>query len=472
MTMISRTYADFAGGLTLDAVPEKVRERACHLMLDAIGTGIAALGETWGDRAFSAARDLGEGRSPVLGHGRTLAPREAALVNGLLMHGLDYDDTHSRGVIHATVSSFPAALAAADHTGASGAELLRAYIAAMEVSTRVAGVAAGGFHRHGFHPTSLCGAFGATVGVGMLMGLDAQKLVMAQGIVLSMAGGSLEFLEDGAWTKRLHPGWAAVSAFTAATMAKHGFVGPRAAYEGRFGLYALYLRDGAPAGLAEACSGLGESWEIENVSVKPLPACHMTHAAGDAAAAICVEHGLSVDRIARVTVLVPEAVVPIVCEPSASKKVPATSYDAQFSIPYVVATGLLKGRFTLDELDGAALADAEVLKLAQKVEYAIDPDTDYPLHFTGEVIVETIDGRRIAKREAINRGAADRPISNAEIRAKYDDNAARRISRAQADAIAEVVLDIANHPAARLADLLAAAAPAAIPAEILEGTPA
>ncbi|MFD2137648.1 MmgE/PrpD family protein [Novosphingobium resinovorum] len=141
--MIARTYAEFASGLTLDAVPERVRERACHLMLDSIGTGIAALGETWGQSAFAAARDLGEGRSPVLGHGRSLAPREAALVNGLLMHGLDYDDTHSRGIIHATVSSLPAALAAADNAGASGADLLRAYIIAMEVSTRVASVAAG-----------------------------------------------------------------------------------------------------------------------------------------------------------------------------------------------------------------------------------------------------------------------------------------------------------------------------------------
>jgi hypothetical protein len=109
-----------------------------------------------------------------------------------------------------------------------------------------------------------------------------------------------------------------------------------------------------------------------------------------------------------------------------------------------------------------------VLKLAQKVDYAVDPDTDYPVHFTGEVIVETTDGRRIAKREAVNRGAADRPLSNAEIRAKYDDNAARRVSRSQADAIADAVLDIANHPAARLSDLLAAATTA----DILEGTPA
>lgn len=460
--MISETYASFATQLRLEAVPAAVRARACHLMLDAIGTGFAAIGQDWATRAFAAGRDLGAGTSPVLGHGRSLAPREAALVNGVLMHGLDYDDTHSRGVIHGTVSSLPAALAAADHAGASGADLLRAYIAAMEVSTRIATVAAGGFHRIGFHPTSLAGAFGATVGAGLLLGLDAQQLAMAQGIVLSMAGGSLEFLEDGAWTKRLHPGWAASSAFTAATLAKHGIVGPRAAYEGRFGLYALYLRDAAPASLRQATDGLGEQWEIDAVSIKPIPACHMTHAPADAAAAIFAEHRLAGDDIARVTVLVPEGVVPIVCEPSGPKRTPVTSYDAQFSIPYVVATALLKGRFTLDELDPAALADPAVLALAQRVDYAIDPATDYPVHFTGEVIVETRDGRTIAKREAVNRGAPDRPLSNADIRAKFDENAARCLPRARADAVADAVLTVADRSAADLADILATlvAAPA------------
>lgn len=460
--MISQTYAEFARKLTLDAVPERIRTRACRLMLDAVGTGLAAMGETWEQRAFAAACDLGQGTAATLGHGRALGPRDAALVNGVLMHGLDYDDTHSRGVIHGTVSSLPATLAAADHVGASGADMLRAYIVAMEISTRVGSVAAGGFHQFGFHPTGLVGVFGATVGVGLLLGLDETQLVMAQGISLSLAAGSLEFLEDGAWTKRIHPGWAASSAFTAATLAKHGFVGPRAAYEGRFGLYALYLRDQAPALLAEAVKGLGEIWEIEAVSVKPLPACHMTHAAGDAASAIFAEQGLSGDQIAKVTVLVPEGVVPIVCEPTGAKKAPTSAYDAQFSIPYVVATCLLKGRFILDDLDASAIANREVIALAQKVDYALDPATDYPLHFTGEVIVETVDGRRFVNRQAVNRGAPDRPLSNADIRAKYDDNAARSLPRTKADAIAHSVLTLADHPAKTLADLLAGASKTAL----------
>ncbi|MEG8022897.1 MmgE/PrpD family protein [Sphingomonas aerolata] len=345
---LAQTFADFATGLTIDAIPERVKERARHLILDSVGTGLAAVGADWAEATFAAAGDLGSGTAPVLGYGRTLAMRDAALMNGVVTHGLDYDDTHSRGIIHSTVSAFPTALVAADKAGASGADLLVAYIAAMEVSTRVAAVGAGGFHGFGFHPTGLIGAFGSTLAAGRLLGLDAQQIAMAQGIVLSMAGGSLEFLADGAWTKRLHPGWAASSALTAATLAKRGFVGPPAAYEGRFGLYALYLRDAAPALLAQATEALGDTWEIEAVSVKPLPACHMTHAAIDAAIALRAEYDLTAADIAKVIVLVPEAVIPIVCEPVAPKRTPHTGYDAQFSIPYTVATALLTGKFTLD----------------------------------------------------------------------------------------------------------------------------
>ncbi len=452
---IAQTYADFAIQLTAETVPEHVKERARHLILDSVGTGLAAVGAPWAEATFAAAGDLGRGTAPVLGYGRTLAPRDAALMNGLVTHGLDYDDTHSRGIIHATVSAFPAALVAADLAGASGADLLLAYIAAMEVSTRVAAVGAGKFHSVGFHPTGMVGAFGATVAAGRLLGLDAGQIAMAQGIVLSMAGGSLEFLADGAWTKRLHPGWAASSALTAATLAKRGFVGPPAAYEGRYGLYALYLRDAAPALLAEATAGLGEVWEIEAVSVKPLPACHMTHAAIDAAIALRVEHGLTADAIAHVTVLVPEGVVPIVCEPVAPKRAPQTGYDAQFSIPYTVATALITGAFTLDALDPGALNDPAVLDLAARVEYLVDPDSDYPKHFTGEVIVETRDGRFLRHREGINRGAPDRPLTNADIDVKYFENAARTVSAARAADVRDAVLCMDRHPASALGDILA-----------------
>ncbi len=456
-----RTLADelsqFALQLTYDDVPAAVRERAKHLILDSVGIALASTKFPFASVSLAALEELGSGNSPVIGTGRRLALRDAVLMNGVLIHGLDFDDTHSRGIIHATASSFPCALSLADREAADGKALLSAYIAAMEVATRLGAVAKGGFHQVGFHPTGLVGAFGCTLAAARLLGVDPDRATMAQGIVLSMASGSLEFLEDGAWTKRLHPGWAGVAGITAATLAKHGFVGPRGAYEGRFGLYASHLGthfDQADLGLAT--ENLGRSWQIEEVAVKPMAACHFTHAAADAAIALHHEHGLPAKAIRRVRVLVPQDVVKTVCEPVANKRNPANSYDAQFSIPYIVATSLLKGRFTLAELEDQALDDPAVLSLASRVDYEVDPASTFPRHYTGEVIVETEDGRSFAHREGVNRGCADRPLGNGEIAAKFFDNAVRAVSRASAERIRDAVLDLDHRNARALADALCA----------------
>lgn len=451
---LSSQLASFALELAYDAIPEKVRDRAKYLMLDAIGIGYASRGFHYAGVTVEAMKSLGAGSSPVIGYGRALSLRDAALVNGVLTHGLDYDDTHTPGVIHATVSSLPLVLSVADLVKASGREFLTAYIAAMETSTRVASVAKGGFHQVGFHPTGLVGIFGCTLAASRLLGLSREQAVMAQGIALSMAGGSLEFLEDGAWTKRMHPGWAASSAITAATLAKHGFVGPRAAYEGRFGLFSSHLgAQLAAADLSLASKDLNKSWQIDEVAIKPIPACHFTHAAADAAVAL--SKSVNPADICSVEVLVPAEVIKVVCEPEENKRVPANSYDAQFSIPYIVATGLLRGRFTLDELEDKAIADREVLALARDVGYAADPASTFPKHYTGEVIVTLNDGRQVRHREGINRGCADRPLSNAEIEAKYFDNACRVLTRDHAQRVRDAVVGIDRGSAPALGDILA-----------------
>lgn len=449
---ISQTLARFALGLAHDAVPAEIRERAKHLILDAVGTALAARRYGFANVSLQALTELGAGSSPVIGIGRRLALREAAIMNGILMHGLDYDDTHSRGVIHGTVSSFPCAFALSERAGGDGAGLLTAYVAAMEVSTRLGSVAKGGFHQSGFHPTGLVGAFGTTLAAARLLGLDEERAVMAQGITLSLAAGSLEFLQDGAWTKRMHPGWAASVGITAATFAKHGYVGPRAAYEGRFGLYATHL--GAFADAADitlATADLGTEWQIEEVSIKPMPACHFVHAAADAAAAL--HRAIGNREIARVRALIPQGVVKTVCEPVANKQTPANSYDAQFSIPYVVATGLLRGRFTLEALEAAAITDPAVLALAQRVDYEVDPTSTFPRHYTGEVVVELTSGETLRHREAINRGNPDRPLSNGEIEKKFFDNAT--LDRVTANRIRDAVLTLDAAPTKRLAAALA-----------------
>jgi 2-methylcitrate dehydratase PrpD len=454
---LAQELAVFALELTYDAIPAAVRERAKHLILDSVGIGLASTQYPFAALSLSALEELGSGDAAVIGFGRRLSLRDAVLMNGILVHGLDFDDTHIRGVIHATCSSFPCALALADRDAADGRTLLTAYVAAMEVATRLGAVAKGGFHHAGFHPTGLVGAFGCAVAAAKLLNLDPDCATMAQGIVLSMASGSLEFLEDGAWTKRMHPGWAGVAGITAATLAKHGFVGPRSAYEGRFGLYASYLKKNVEqADLMLATENLGRYWQIDEVAVKPIPACHFAHAAADAAVALHKAHGLPSNAIRRVRAFVPQEAVAIVCEPLANKRSPANSYDAQFSIPYIVATALLKGRFTLAELEDEALYDSAVLSLASRVDYDVDTASTFPKHYSGEVVVETVDGRSLRQREAINRGSADRPLTNDEIAAKFLDNAQRAVSRNMADGILDAVLNLDRRTARALANALCA----------------
>jgi len=456
---ISSQLADFAAGFRLQAVPEEIRTRAKHLMLDSLGIAIACTQWDFARITLAGLRELAGpgGDVPVIGHGQNLPLRDAVAMNALLVHGLDYDDTHPAGVIHSTASALPVTLGLATRLGSSGQDLLAAYILGMEVNTRLGAAAKGGFHQVGFHPTGVIGAFGCTLAAARLLGLDAERAVQAQGIALSLAGGSLEFLNDGAWTKRMHPGWAAVAGITAATLAKNGFIGPRAAYEGRFGLYNSHL-----GALAQQCdlglitSGLGAVWETGNVAIKPVPACHFTHACCDAASLLHADWGNAPVR--RIVARLPAGVMKTVCEPIESKRRPANAYEAQFSIPYSVATGLRFGRFTLDALEPAAFTDPQTLALAALVECEADPTADFPRYYGGEVIVELADGRTLKHSEPINRGAASRPISNAEIVAKFHDNAARAIQRERADSIRQAVLSLENSSARDLSELLGARA--------------
>ena len=444
MAFISEQLADFTAGLGLAQVPGAVALRAKHLILDAIGCGFAARKEDFAVRiAASVAKLAGEGPRRTLGMAHRLPLRDAAVVNGMLMHGLDYDDTHAAGVIHLTVSTFPAALGTAAHLGAPGAQLLAAYIAGVETGARIATVVKSGFHQVGFHPTGVVGAFAASLVAGRLMKLSPECLAGAQGIALSLASGNLQFIEDGSWTKRIHPGWAAACGISAASLAADGFPAPREAYEGRFGLYRSHL----PPAALEACdfslatSGLGTAWEIDNVAVKPFPACHFLHGCAEAAIALH-RAGVDPERVRSIRALVPEGVVKAVCEPLAAKRRPKSDYDAKFSLPYAIASGLTRGRLGLAELAPEALVEPRIERLMDKVEYAIDTASTFPRHYSGEVVVTLDDGRTASNRVAVNPGNPDRPLTNAEIEAKYFENCAISLDERHARRIRDLVLDL------------------------------
>lgn len=427
---ITARLAAFASSTRAEDIPAAVRTRAQHHMLDAAGIAVAATRYDHSHRVLTAMRALaGTGPVPVFGFPARLPPRDAAIVNGYLCHGLDYDDTHVAGIIHPTASVLPAVLSAAAMTGASGQAMVTAFIIGVETAARIASVAKSGFHQVGFHPTGLVGIFGCALAAGRLLGLNEAQLRMVQGIAVSLASGSLEFVEDGAWNKRLHPGWAAQAGITAAALAREGFVGATRPYDGRFGLFKAFLGEHAGAAdISLATAGLGQTWELLNTAIKPYPACHFTHACIDAAL-ILRGQGADPRRIASVTCRVPAGSFKVICEPEANKLKPANSYDAQFSVQWLTAAALVRGRLGLAELEPGEITDPDILALTQKVRFAEYIDSPFPKAYSGEVAITLDDGRTLTHREHINRGAAERPLTNDEIVAKFRANAATACDR-------------------------------------------
>ncbi|GAA4615108.1 MmgE/PrpD family protein [Saccharopolyspora hordei] len=450
----SRQVAEFVADVSLAEVPDDVVLRARHLVLDAVGLAFASTRYHFPTSALHALSAFGGGDHPVLAMPDRLSARDAAVLNGVLIHGLDFDDTHIPAITHVSAAALPAALSAAVSHGATTRELLLAYILGVEVSARVGIGGSGGFHDLGFHPTAVAGSFGAAVAAGKVAGLDADRLSMAQGIVGSMSSGLLEFLADGAWTKRLHPGWAAMSGLTAASFASAGWSGPNEVYEGRFGLYNTHLagRTARPEAVIE---GWGETWELMRTAIKPYPICHFIHAFADAALALRSEIGDA--EITRIRCAIHPVPGKVVCEPLEVKWAPRDEYDAKFSLPFVVAAALARGRFTLIELEDEALHSAEILDIAGKVEVTEDPESSFPDAYSGAIEIELSDGRLLRHREQINRGHDERPLKNPEIVAKFRETIGTVASDSTADRVLNAVLSLGDEtPASAFAEALRA----------------
>lgn len=441
----SASLADFAARLRFTDLPADVVAHVKRHLLDVLGVALAAAAEPFAAAARGAVAALagGAGAATVIGDATRLPPAWAALLNGALAHGLDYDDTHEAAVTHVSCSVAPTMLAAAEQHRRSGAEALTALALGMETAVRIGLVARGAFHDRGFHPTGVCGAYAASLVAGRLAGLDAPRLAHALGLAGSMASGTMEFLSDGSWAKRVHAGWAAHAGLAAAALAGAGFSGPRETFEGRFGLYRSHLGAGAwdVAGLTRE---LGERWHLLDIALKPYPCCHMTHAFIDAAAALRTRAGVAAADIAAVECHIHPREMPVVCEPVANKLAPQSDYDAKFSLPYTVAAMFVRGRLDLDDFTPAAIADPAVLDLARRVVCLPDPIADYPRCFPGRLRVRLRDGRELAHDEPINRGSFLRPLADADVRDKYRRNAARLLPPLQVEALMAAVDGLAD----------------------------
>ena len=439
---LSRAIANRVVALQQDQVPQDVWDYLKLCLADAVGIAFASRAYDFAHKSLDSLNLLGsDGQSTIIGQSNTVSLRDAALMNGLLVHGLDYDDTHLASVVHCSASAFPAALALAEQRGLSGAELLLATLVAIEVDAMLGMQAGGVFQQVGFHPTGVVGVFGATVAAARMMGADCEALVRAQGVALSMSSGSMAFLDDGSWTKRLHPGWAASSALQAAALGVSGFQGPSEAYGGRFGFYALYA-PGASVDTAAVSSQLFRDWALRTVAIKPYPICHFNHAPVDVALTLQQEYGFTPDKIASVTIGLNERQFGVVVDPIEAKRAPQSEYDAKFSAPYAVATALCKGHFTLADLEDAARMDLNVLSLAKRIECVHDERSLYPDAFSGGVKITLTDGTELEHFEAVNRGAEGQLLAAEQVKAKFLDNCALTIPTDRAQQLWNVMLNL------------------------------
>jgi 2-methylcitrate dehydratase PrpD len=424
----------FAAGVRDGNLEPEILQDARRRTTDIMGIALAASGmeparivggliEDWG----------GEEQAGVIGGGERYPAASAALMNGTLAHSLDYDDTHLPSVLHPSAAVVPAALAAAETSGATGRDLLGAIAAGDELVVRVgmAGYdpALGNsiFFEKGLHATSIAGTFGAALAAAMVYGLGEEEISHAVAISASMGAGIIEANRTGGMVKRIHCGWAAHAGVTAAELAARGLTGPPTVFEGRFGFLRAYLDDRADA---EALTrGLGEKWELTRVFFKPYPANHFTHAGIDAAIRLRQE-GLDIEEIEEVELGVASPVLRTIAQPEDEKAKPKSGYAAQFSGPFTVATALVGGGglgVSLDDFTDEDVNDPVKLDLASRVRCAADEECDriFPNQFPAVLRVRLKNGEVQEVRVSHNRGGPENPLSDEELEVKFRTNAGR-----------------------------------------------
>jgi 2-methylcitrate dehydratase PrpD len=437
---LARRLADFTAALQFGALPDEVVASVQLRTLDILGIALAAsTGET-APSVLGALEGWGAaGDCTVFGSKHTAAVPLAILANGSLAHSLDFDDTHAASITHASAVVVPVALALGEAGGLDGRAVITAAVAGYESIARLGMAASGVFHARGWHATAVCGVFAAALTAGRLERLDAGRLSAALGIAGSFASGVLEHLEDGSWVKRVHPGWAGHAGAVASALARGGFTGPATILDGRFGFYRTFV--GAEPDRAPF-ETLGKEWETLAIGYKPYPCCHYNHAYLDCALDLRRAHALDAAAVESVECLVPAGQVPIVCEPRAAKLRPRTAYDAQFSLPYAVASALLDGRVGLDTYAPERLADPARLALASRVTHAVDPDSTFPRGFPGWVRLRLKDGRTLEARAPDGRGSRARPLPAEAIVEKFRDNARRAVAPARVAEIERTALSL------------------------------
>jgi 2-methylcitrate dehydratase PrpD len=413
-TSVAEHLASTIVKLNAGTLPAAVRRTCEDLLVDVAGLCVTVRDADYIKASLTGWED--DGPCTAIGHARTMSAAGAAFVNGTAAHGEDFDDTFEGGPVHAGAVIVPAVLAACERHHPDGRAALLGIAAGVEIMCRLSLVAPMKVHKAGFHPTAVYGAMGAAAGVGAALGLNQKQIVDALGVVGSMASGIIEYLAEGAWTKRMHAGWSAQSGMRAALLARAGFYGPRTVFEGVHGLFHGFANT-LDGNFDEVTGDFGKRWVTETLAFKPYPCGTMAHPYIDCARRLAAK--VKAADIKEIVCDVGEGTVHRLWEPLAAKQKPANGYAGKFSSPYCIAAGFVRGNVGLGDFTDAAVRDPAVVALAQKVSFRIDPQNPYPREFTGHIRATLNDGRVIEERQPHFRGGAKEPLTQADIEEKF-----------------------------------------------------
>ena len=428
----AQRIAEFAARTLKEGVPSQVLDAAHLHFLDALGIGIAS--STVADNAGWAAAASAGSASLLLGG--TAEPGAAAMINGALIHALEYDDTHIASVVHGSAVAAPLALAVAEMSGASGRDLILAYIVTWEVAIRIGLAAPGGFQARGFQVTSVGGAIAAAAAAGQVVGLNPERAISAIGIAGGQASGTLAFLANGAMSKALNPGWAARTGIEAVRLAQAGMTGPSSILESTFGIMNTFA--GCSEGLEAQLATLGEEWLLPQAAFKLYPCCHYIHPFLEAVVQV-MARGVNASNVISLTAFVPQPAAPLICEPWSRRQAPISGYDGKWGLAYCMALLLVDGHVDIASFESAPRA--VVVAVARKMVWEPMQEHGFPDRFAAQINVETPLGQMSALINQVH-GAPDRPLMIEDICTKFAANAGRKFSPERVRSLEGMILGI------------------------------
>lgn len=420
---ITRELAKYCSELKFEMFPSEVVDRAKYLTLDFLGVALRGAQEDSSKAMYKVIKGMGPTTKGgvIIGTNMRAPYQYAALANGTSAHSLELDDVHNEASLHPGTVIFPAALAACEMANKSGREFIEGAVVGYEVMIRLGKALGPQYHySKGFHPTGTCGTFGATATVAKILRLNEFQTLNALGIAGSQAAGSMEFLAQGAWSKRMHPGWAAHNGIIASLLGKNGFSGPSTIIEGKFGFLHAYSEN---SDARKVVDGLGSGFEVMRTSIKPHACCRYKQAPIDGILSIMEQNDLKANDVEKVTLGILKTGFPIIATPEELKYNPRSVVDAQFSMPFGAAVAILYGKASLDEYTQNNVNSTQVKALMSKISCVENPELDkvYPKHWPATVEIRTKDGKTFSTRIDYPKGDPENFLSWSELIEKFNN---------------------------------------------------